>query len=89
MDPLIDYSIHGSKPVVTVPRWEHSFVLSYGTTIQAYSLYQYSTVQDLTSWFGIKPKVYEFFKLAKHFSNLGKQKDVLFFEDFNLQETQM
>lgn len=89
MDPIIDYTIHGKKPITNVARWENSFVLSYGTTIQAYSLFQYSTIQDLTSWFGIKAKKYEFFKLAKHFSNLGKQNNVLFFEDFNLQETEM
>ena len=28
MDPIIDYSIHGKKPIVTVPRWENSFVLT-------------------------------------------------------------
>jgi hypothetical protein len=84
MDPIIDYSIYGKKPIVTVPRWENSFVLTIGTTIQANSLFQYSTIADLTSWYGNKAKTYEFFKLKKHFSNIGKQENVLFFEDFNL-----
>jgi hypothetical protein len=39
MDPIIDYTIHGRKPIVHIPRWENSFVLNYGTTIQAHSLF--------------------------------------------------
>ena len=37
----------------------------------------------------VKPNVYEFFKLKKHFSNFGKQTNVLFYESFSLAETQM
>ena len=87
MDPTIDYAIHGAEPLIHIPRWENSFVLSHDLTIQAHSLFQYSTIQDLTSWYGNKAKQYEFFKLKKHFSNLGKTENVLFFEDFNLQES--
>ena len=89
MDPTIDFQIHGTQPIQTISRWENSFVLSYGTSLQAYSLFQYSTIQDITSWMGVQPNVYEFFKLKKHFSNFGKQTNVLFYENFSLAETQM
>ena len=67
IEPIVDYNIHGPSPVDNVPIYGIIYGLNMDKTQMISSQYQYSTLQDIISWFILnvnwQSKNYEFFKI--------------------------
>ena len=66
MQKVVDYAIHGSTPVKTIPILNKIFLLKRDESILVTANYQYTTFKDYSNWFRIVSWTYthyEFFKL--------------------------